>query len=85
MTQTPKLGRLRVREWDSLHLKQAPDQPFVLILVERLDETNSKPLWLIWLGQDQPKLDEIWQKYLRRFAIEHWYRFVRQRLHWTVP
>jgi len=84
-TQTPKLGRLRIRQWDSLHFKQAPDQPFVLILVERLDEPNSKPLWLIWIGQDQPILDQIWQKYLRRFAIEHWYRFVRQRLHWTTP
>ncbi|ABW32257.1 conserved hypothetical protein (plasmid) [Acaryochloris marina MBIC11017] len=27
----------------------------------------------------------MWRQYLRRFALEHWYRFVRQRLHWTVP
>lgn len=84
-TQDPKLGRLRVRQWENLHLKQAPDHSFDLILVERIDEPNSKPLWLIWIGQGKPELDEIWPKYLRRFTIEHWYRFVRQRLHWTVP
>lgn len=30
-------------------------------------------------------LSEIWRKYLRRFAVDHWYRFIKQRLHWTVP
>jgi hypothetical protein len=83
--EDPKLGRLQVRRWESLHLKQAADHPFTLILVERLDMPDSKPLWLIWLGKDNPNLSKVWQKYLRRFAIEHWYRFVRQRLHWTCP
>jgi hypothetical protein len=27
----------------------------------------------------------VWDKYLRRFALEHWYRFAKQRLHWTLP
>lgn len=81
----PKLGRLRVRRWDTLHLKQASEHPFTLILVERLDEPKSKPLWLIWIGTGTLKLSQVWQRYLRRFAIEHWYRFVRQRLHWTIP
>jgi hypothetical protein len=27
----------------------------------------------------------VWQRYLRRFALKHWYRFLKQRLHWTVP
>jgi Transposase DDE domain len=84
-TEDPKLGRLRVRRWNTLHLKKAADHPFTLILVERLDEPNSKPLWLIWVGTDNLTLSEVWHKYLRRFAIEHWYRFVRQRLHWTTP
>jgi hypothetical protein len=84
-TQDPKLGRLKVRRWEALHLKQAADHAFDLILVERLDAPDSKPLWLIWIGQQKAVLGQIWQKYMRRFAIEHWYRFVRQRLHWTVP
>jgi hypothetical protein len=81
----PKLGQLPIRRWQTLHLKQAADHPFTLILVERLDVRQSKPLWLIWVGKDKPILSEVWQKYLRRFAIEHWYRLVRQRLHWTIP
>jgi len=81
----PKLGNLRVRMWENLHLSGAADKPVKLILVERLDTPQAKPLWLIWLGSSEPDLTKIWQQYLRRFAIEHWYRFVRKRLHWTLP
>lgn len=60
-----------------------------IIRVERLNENESgcigKPLWLAWLGDEMPPLSEIWRLYLRRFAVEHWYRFLKQRLHWTVP
>jgi hypothetical protein len=27
----------------------------------------------------------VWQHYLRRFAIDHWYCFAKQRLHWILP
>jgi hypothetical protein len=30
-------------------------------------------------------LEDIWHQYLRRFSLEHWYRFAKQRLHWTMP
>ena len=57
--------------------------------VERLDaqgnERVSKPLWLAWVGEEMPPLEEVWRLYLRRFTIDHWYRFLKQRLHWTVP
>jgi hypothetical protein len=63
-----------------------------LILVERL-ETNKKgsfqkPLWLVFIGKqklDLLPLELLWKKYLRRFAVDHWYRFIKQRLHWTLP
>jgi len=42
-------------------------------------------LWLAWLGETMPALKGIWRIYLRRFALEHWYRFAKQRLHWTQP
>ena len=32
-----------------------------------------------------PSLIEVVKLYLRRFTIEHWYRFAKQRLHWTLP
>ncbi len=60
-----------------------------LLRVERLDENGNmfvlKPLWLAWFGEQMPPLDEVWRLYLRRFTIDHWYRFLKQRLHWTVP
>ncbi len=35
---------------------------------------KAQPLWLVWVGIQIPPLHEIWQLYLRRLAIEHWYR-----------
>lgn len=84
-----KWGQLRLQLWHSLHLKQAAKQVLSLIRVERLGTAATplafKPLWLIWVGQELPALATVWQQYLRRFAIEHWYRFAKQRLHWTLP
>ncbi len=45
----------------------------------------SKPLWLAWLGEQMPAVSEVWRLYLRRFGVDHWYRFAKQRLHWTLP
>lgn len=49
-----------------------------LILVERLDtftgQLKTQPLWLVWVSVLMPPITEIWQLYLRRFALEHWYR-----------
>jgi hypothetical protein len=42
-------------------------------------------LWLVYAGQTMPDLATIWRIYLRRFALEHWYRLAKQRLHWTQP
>ncbi|MEH1961770.1 MAG: hypothetical protein V7L05_18185 [Nostoc sp.] len=36
----------------------------------------SKPLWLAWVGEEMPPLEEVWCLYLRRFTIDHWYRFL---------
>ncbi|XHX76397.1 MAG: hypothetical protein RBJ76_07675 [Stenomitos frigidus ULC029] len=83
-----KWGRLRLQVWHELHLKQAAKQVLSLIRVERVSPTSHtplKPLWLIWVGLQLPVLTTIWQQYLRRFAIDHWYRFAKQRLHWTLP
>jgi hypothetical protein len=44
-----------------------------------------KPLFLAWVGMTMPTLEELWQSYLRRFSLEHWYRFAKQRLYWTQP
>ncbi len=42
-------------------------------------------MWLVWLGESMPALEQTWRHYLRRFAVDHWNRFAKQRLHWTLP
>jgi len=85
----PKLGRVCVSLWKDLHFRQAATRPMLIIRVERLDAQSnmrtSKPLWLAWVGEEMPPLEEVWCLYLHRFTIDHWYRFLKQRLHWTVP
>lgn len=85
----PKLKRVRVSLWKNLHFRKATTRPMSMIRVERIDEQGnqrvSKPLWLAWVGEEMPPIEEVWRLYLRRFTIDHWYRFLKQRLHWTVP
>jgi Transposase DDE domain len=86
---TSSHGRLRVRMWKDLHFAKAAANLVNLILVERLEPTGESrimpPLWLVWTGERTMPLEEIWHQYLRRFGMEHWYRFAKQRLHWTMP
>jgi hypothetical protein len=85
----PKQGRLRLRCWHTMHFRTAAVHPMQLILVERLDAQGNcrtgKPVWLVWVGESMPPLDQIWQLYCRRFGVDHWFRFAKQRLHWTLP
>ena len=75
----PKLGRVRVSRWSQCHFQKSPKRPMEIIRVEVLDAKGGKrrfaPLWLAWLGQTMPPLETLWSNYLRRFALEHWYRF----------
>lgn len=83
-----QVGQLRLRRWANVHFRKTAKHSMQLILVERLD-TNGKrahrPLWLIGTGHTLPPLEQLWQLYLRRFCVDHWYRFIKQRLHWCLP
>jgi hypothetical protein len=85
----PQQGRLRLRCWQGMHFRTAANHPLQLILVERLNEVgqrrSDKPIWLAWAGEAMPPLSGIWQLYCRRFGVDHWFRFAKQRLHWTLP
>ena len=84
--ESNSLGQLRLQLWQNLHFYQSSAHPMDLIRVERLsNERVYQPLWLVWVGQSLPDLNNLWQSYLRRFAIDHWYRFMKQRLHWSLP
>ena len=83
------LGLIRISKWANLHFRNAYNQKFSLLKIERLEEKKTgvkhRPLWLIWVGEEFLALEEIWSQYARRFGIDHWYRFAKQRLHWTLP
>ena len=85
----PKLGHIRIRLWRDKHFQAAASYPMQLLRVERTEERHSgricKPLWLAWLGEELPSVTEVWRVYLRRFTLYPWYRFAKQRLHWTLP
>ena len=85
----PELGQVRVSQWLDLHFYRAPGQRVNLILVERMKPMSNgqpfPPLWLAWVGERTLPLETVWFKYLRRFGVDHWYRFIKQRLHWTLP
>jgi hypothetical protein len=63
----------------------------ILVEVERLPrgERRRKPrvLWLWWHGPEgiKPDLDLLWRSYVRRFDLEHTFRFLKQRMGWTTP
>ena len=87
--EDPKLGRLEISQWKKLHFRSSASHDMSLIKVERLNFKSSgrKPrsLWLVWVGEQFLELKDIWSQYARRFRVDHWYRFAKQRLHWTLP
>jgi hypothetical protein len=85
--EDPAFGPLRVRIWRGLRFAKALDCPLTVAQVERLaaPATRRKPriLWLGWTGEEPPP--QWWQLYARRYPVDHWYRFAKGRLHWTLP
>ena len=61
----------------------------VLVEVSRLPRPTRQPrmLWLWWSGPDgnAPDLGLLWRAYVRRFDLEHPFRFLKQELGWTTP
>jgi len=60
--------------------------PFTLIRVRLFNEANEqvfqRPLWLLVMGQrrNELSLTEGWKAYRRRYDVEHFFRFGKQRL-----
>lgn len=94
-------GRVVVQAWHGLHPKlgrrgrwASHDAPPIVrgcvirVQVEHLPKPAGgalKTLWLWWSGPGVPDLDVCWRAYLRRFDIEHTYRFAKNTLGWTTP
>jgi hypothetical protein len=101
VTSDSRYGTVTVKCWNGLHprlLRRGHwvryDTPPIVkgtvirVEVEHLPKPTArtnKTLWLWWSGPDQPDLDLCWRAYLRRFDIEHTFRFAKNTLGWTTP
>jgi DDE superfamily endonuclease len=60
----------------------------IRLRVDRLPgDRHPKPVWL-WCSTTEltnEQVNRLWQAYLRRFDIEHMFRFFKQTLGWTRP
>ncbi len=97
----PSYGAVRVRAWRGLHpklhgrgrRKGSSELPIVRGTVIRVDVEHlpkpcgraDKTLWLWWSGPGEADLERCFRAYLRRFDIEHAFRFVKGTLGWTTP
>jgi hypothetical protein len=99
-THDPRCGDVRVEAWHGLHPRlhgrgrwAGAFPPIVRgtvirVAVEHLPKRTAratKTLWLWWSGPGTPDLDVCWRAYLRRFDIEHTFRFAKGALGWTTP
>jgi hypothetical protein len=85
----PKWGLIEVRHWTRLHFRESAEISMDIILIQRkgvkLSADAAKPIWLACLLEKMLPLTEFWPLYQKRFNIDHWNKFAKQRLHWTLP
>ena len=101
VTTDPRYGTITVTAWADRHPKLTGrgrwaghhTPPIVKGTVIRVDVQHlpkptartKKTLWLFWSGPGTANLDLCWRAYLRRFDIEHTFRFAKNTLGWTAP
>jgi hypothetical protein len=94
-------GQVTAAAWHQLHPKQRTyrepggalwivEGTLIRLHVSRLPgrrDRDPKTVRLWWQGDDPASLDlnRVWRAYLRRFDIEHTFRFAKQTLGWTTP
>jgi hypothetical protein len=85
-TETFSLGEQTVslQAWHGLHFKKLAALVGIVVRVEFLRPDGTprykRPMWLFWTGPETVALSEICRMYLWRFAIEHFFRFMKQHL-----
>ena len=93
-TYTNHLGRIyriQLECWHNLLMSGTREypmhqHPFTLIRARVFNEEDEqvfqRPLWLLVMGQHRNELSlaEAWEAYRRRYDVEHFFRFGKQRL-----
>ena len=85
----PAYGTVAIDAWTDLHVGGAPQAVFSVVRVQvrqlPTKQLPPQPLWLAWIGGPLPvDLSLVWHWYLRRFTVEHAFRFLKQTLGWTT-
>jgi hypothetical protein len=75
---------VRISAWVGYHFRAVPSLGGMVVRAEflKVDGTPryKRPLWLFWSGPIEVALTDIVTIYLLRFTIEHFFRFLKQRL-----
>ena len=85
-TETFLLGEQTVtlQAWQGLHFKKLSGLVGMVLRVEFLRPDGTprykRPMWLFWTGPETASLQELCRMYLWRFAIEHFFRFLKQHI-----
>ncbi len=86
-TEDPEFGHIIIRHWKGLRFRKALDCPMQVVQIERpqASGTRRKPrvLWMGATGETLP--EDWWSYYAQRYPVDHWNRFAKGRLHWTLP
>lgn len=80
-------GQVHLRAWNNVHAREDNTANFNILLAEvHLErQRRPQPLWLAFQGAEGFTIQEVWQWFDHRWAIEPSIRFRKQRLHWTLP
>lgn len=75
---------VRLSAWGNYHFRAVPSLVGTVVRAEFLKADGSprykRPRWLFWSGPAEVALADLVTMYLLRFAIEHFFRFLKQRL-----
>jgi len=74
----------RVSAWPNQHFRAGPARVGLVVRAEFLQADGTprdkRPRWLVWSGPQEIALADVVRISLLRFVIEHFFRFLKQRL-----
>ena len=91
--QDENYGNVRLKRWNGLRDKRAPNLTFDILRAETHLEKDKPPaaVWFAWLPPLHPPAQIaitaqiIWTAYVNRWPIEPGMRFRKETLGWTLP